>query len=287
MSTFTATLFVETNPHSREKLACGLLAVTQDRVFFQWAPNKVKLAEAQLSEDHKGYLAQRLRMIERSLKDEDKRYGPHPRGEFAGLLSQSHFERLQQYNAGPVQFGDIKPYAGVLDQPAFDGLYKAFIHPMGGKSRGSGSGLYRTVNNKLERAAIQAKADVNYRLPEEKIDGLIYDARLTMITVNGSIQPLQTIDMSKGLDTVTKHLNESEMVYHQLVKLGTKMDKDVSKLKVVYGNAPGVEESEIVQKVRDEKSDVFELMSMPELDAKILKMEEDPAYQRFSQFIDL
>lgn len=284
MSTFTATLFIETNPLSREKLACGLLAVTKDRVFFQWATSKVKQAEAQLSEDHKGYLSQRLRMIERSLKDEDKQYGPHPRGQFNDLLSQSHFERLQQYNAGPVQFGDIKPYAGDLDQTAFNNMYAAFIQPVGGKSRGSGSGLYLHVYNKLDRPAIQAKADVNYKLPEEKIHGLVYDARLTMITVNGSIQPLQTIDMSKGLETVAKHLNESEMVYHQLVKLGQKMGKDVAKLKVVYG-APGVEENEIVQKVRAEKSDVFELMSMPELDAKIVKMEEDPAYQRFSEFL--
>lgn len=285
MSTFTATLFIETNPLSREKLACGLMAVTKDRVFFQWAQSKVKLAESQLSEEHKGYLSQRLRMIERSLKDEDKQYGPHPRGQFNDLLSQSHFERLQQYNAGPVQFGDIKPYAGALDQSAFNDMYAAFIHPSANKSRGSGSGLYRTVFNKLDRPAIQAKADVNYELPEEKIDGLIYDARLTMITVNGSIQPLQTIDMSKGLQTVAMHLNESEMVYHQLVKLGDKMGKEVSKLKVVYGNAPGVEQSDIVQKVRAEKADVFELMSMPELDAKIRKMEEDGRYKRFSEFI--
>ena len=128
---------------------------------------------------------------------------------------------------------------------------------------------------------------MNYELPEEKIDGLIYDARLTMITVNGSIQPLQTIDMSKGLQTVAGHLNESEMVYHQLVKLGDKMGKPVSKLKVVYGSGADVDESEIVQKVRKEKADVFELMSMPELDAKILKMEEDARYKRFSEYIKM
>ena len=148
MSTFTATLFIETNPLSREKLACGLMAVTKDRVFFQWAQSKVKLAEAQLSEEHKGYLGQRLRMIERSLKEEDKQHGPHPRGQFNDLLSQSHFERLQQYNAGPVQFGDIKPYAGELKETDFAKLFQDFIHPTTGKRNGAGSGLYRTVYNK-------------------------------------------------------------------------------------------------------------------------------------------
>ena len=283
MSTFTATLFIETNPHSREKLACGLLAVTKDRVHFDWAPSKVKLAEAQLSPEHKGYLAQRLRMLERSLKHEGR--GGNAHGQFSELLSQSHFERLQQYNAGPIQFGDIKPYAGELDKEAFKSLFSAFVHPLQVKSRGSGSGLYRTVYNKLERPAIQAKADLNYALPEEKIHGLVYDARLTMITVNGSIQPLQAIDMSKGLDTVVKHLNESEMIYHQLKKLGDERGKYVAPLKVVYGNAPGIEDSELVRKVRKEKTDVFDMMSMAELDQKIVRMEEDPRYQRFSAFI--
>jgi hypothetical protein len=283
MNTFTATLFIETNPHSREKLACGLLAVTKDQVHFSWAPTKVKLAEAQLSPEHKGYLAQRMRMLERSLKHEGR--DGKARGQFSELLSRSHFERLQQYNAGPIQFGDIKPYAGELDEKVFGQLFAAFVHPVQVKSRRSGSGLYRTVFNKLERPAIQAKADLNYTLPEEKIDGLVYDARLTMITVNGSIQPLQAIDMSKGLNTVVKHLNESEVIYHQLVKLGDKLGKDVSKLKVVYGNAPGIEDSDLVRKVRDEKGDVFELMSMPELDQKIMKMEEDPAYRRFSELL--
>ncbi|MBP7449995.1 MAG: hypothetical protein KA817_08155 [Flavobacteriales bacterium] len=285
MSTFTATLFIETNPLSREKLACGLLAVTPERVFFDWAAPKVKLAEAQASEEYKGYFQQRLRMIAKSLREEDQKYGPQPRGQFNDLLSQSHFERLQQYNAGPIQFGDIKPHSGSIDKEAFEKLFKDFIHPSVSKHRGSGSGLYRAVYNKLDRPAIQAKADVNYELPEDRIDGLIYDAHVTMITVNGSIQPLQTVDMSKGQETVVRHLNESEMIYNQLCKLGKKMGKDVAKLKVVYGNAPGIENSELVRKVREEKSDVFDLMSMPELDAKILKMEVDPAYQRFSEFL--
>lgn len=284
MNTFTATLFIETNPHSREKLACGLLAVTKDQVHFSWAPTKVKLAEAQLSPEHKGYLMQRLRMLERSLKHEGREHGKGP-GQFSELLSQSHFERLEQYNAGPIQFGDIKPFAGDLDEKAFGQLFAAYVHPVQVKSRGSGSGLYRTVYNKLERPGIQAKADLNYALPEEKIEGLVYDARLTMITVNGSIQPMQAIDMSKGLNTVVKHLNESEVIFHQLVKLGDKLGKAVAKLKVVYGSAPGIENSDLVRKVRAEKSDVFELMSMPELDQKIVQMEEDPNYHRFSEFL--
>jgi len=154
MSTFTATLFIETNPLSREKFACGLLAITPERVFFNWAPAKVKSAEAQSSDEYKGYYQQRLRMIAKSLKEEDQKYGPQPRGQFNDLLSQSHFERLQQYNAGPIQFGDIKPYSGPIDQEAFDKLFKDFIHPTSSKHRGSGSGLYRTVFNKLDRSAI-------------------------------------------------------------------------------------------------------------------------------------
>ncbi len=285
MSTFTATLFIETNPLSREKLACGLLAITPERVFFEWAPQKVKRAEEDSSPEYKGYYQQRLRMIAKSLKEEDQKHGPQPRGQFNDLLSQSHFERLQQYNAGPLQFGDIKPYSGAIDQEGFTKLFKDFVHPKPSKHRGSGSGLYRTVYNKLDRPAMQTKADVNYELPGDKIDGLIYDAHVTMITVNGSIQPLQTVDMSKGQDTVVRHLNESEMIYNQLLKLGKKMGKEVAKLKVVYGNAPGIEESELVRKVRTEKADVFELMSIPELDAKIITMEEDPRYKRFSTFI--
>ncbi|MDQ3099906.1 MAG: hypothetical protein M3R08_00845 [Bacteroidota bacterium] len=286
MNTFTATLFIETNPLSREKFACGLLAVTPERVFFDWAKQKVKRAEEESSPEYQGYYQQRLRMIAKSLKEEDQKYGPNPSGKFNDLLSQSHFERLQQYNAGPIQFGDIKPYSGKIDENVFEKLFKDFIHPIPSKNHGSGSGLYRTVYNKLARPGIQAKADVNYELPEEKIDGLVYNARLTMVTVNGTIQAMQAVDMSKGLDTVVKHLNESEMIYNQLIKLGDKIGKKVSKLKVVYGAGTEAQDNELVRKVRKEKADCFELMTLPELDRKILAMEEDPHYKRFSEFIE-
>jgi hypothetical protein len=284
MNTFTATLFIETNPLSREKMACALLAVTPERVFFDWAPAKVKLAESQSSEEYKGYYQQRLKMIARSLKEEDEKYGPRSEGQFNDLLSQSHFERLQQYNAGPVKFGDIKPYSGRIDEEVFEKLFKDFIHPVPSRNRGSGSGLYLTVHNKLDRPGLKAKADVNYELPEKKIHGLIYNARVAMVTVNGTIQALQTVDMSKSLETVARHLNENEMIYNQLLKVGKKIGKEVARLKVIYGNS--AEENELVQKVREEKSDIFELMSVSELDEKILKIEEDPMHKPLSAFIE-
>lgn len=284
MNTFTATLFIETNPLSREKLACGLLAVTPRKLFFEWAEPKVKMAEGLADAAYKGYFQQRLRTLERALKDQDRDRQKTTNGLFQGLLSQGHFERLEQYNAGPVQFGDIKPYAEDIDARLFATLFRETVHHPVARRKRSGSGLYWAVLNKLERPAIEAKADVLYDLPEERIDGLIYNARLSMITVNGSIQAMQAVDMNKSLETVVRHLNETEMIYHQLVKLGKAKSTAVDRVKVVY--APVGEESELVRKVRKEKSDVFELTPFAELDRKLETIEKDPSYRRFSEFLE-
>jgi hypothetical protein len=284
MNTFTATLFIETNPLSREKLACGLLAITPQKLFFEWAEAKVKMAEGLAEKEYKGYFQQRLRTIERALKDEDRERQQTTNGLFQGLLSQSHFERLEQYNAGPVQFGDIKPYGEHIDARLFARLFKDTVHQPVVKRKRSGSGLYWAVLNKLDRPAIVSKADVQYELPEESIDGLIYNAKLSMITVNGSIQAMQAVDMNKSLNTVVQHLNETEMIYHQLVKLGKQKSTPVERVKLVY--QPEGEESDLVKKVRTEKSDVFELMPLGELDQKLERMENDPSYRRFSEFIE-
>jgi hypothetical protein len=284
MNTFTATLFIETNPLSREKLACGLLAITPQKLFFEWAEAKVKMAEGLAEKEYKGYFQQRLRTIERALKDEDRERQQTTNGLFQGLLSQSHFERLEQYNAGPVQFGDIKPYGENIDARLFAKLFKETVHHPVVRRKRSGSGLYWAVLNKLDRPAIVSKADVQYELPEESIDGLIYNAKLSMITVNGSIQAMQAVDMNKSLTTVVQHLNETEMIYHQLVKLGKQKSTPVERVKLVY--QPEGEESDLVKKVRSEKSDVFELMPLGELDQKLERMENDPSYRRFSEFIE-
>lgn len=284
MNTFTATLFIETNPLSREKLACGLLAITPQKLFFEWAEAKVKMAEGLADKEYKGYFQQRLRAIERALKDQDRERQETTNGLFQGLLSQSHFERLEQYNAGPVQFGDIKPYGEAIDARSFAKLFKETVHHPVVKRKRSGSGLYWAVLNKLDRPEIVSKADVQYELPEESIDGLIYNAKLSMITVNGSIQAMQAVDMNKSLNTVVQHLNETEMIYHQLVKLGKQKSTPVERVKLVY--QPEEQENELVKKVRTEKNDVFELMPLGELDQKLERMENDPSYRRFSEFIE-
>lgn len=287
MNTFTATLFIETNPLSREKLACGLLAVTPRKVFFSWSERKVKMAEGLADKVYKGYFQQRLRTLERALKDQDRERGQTTNGLFEGLLGQSHFERLEQYNAGPVQFGDIKPYGEPMDEKVYAKLFRETVQAQVAKQKRSGSGVYWAVRNKLDRPAIHSKADVDYELPEERIDGLIYNARLSMITVNGTIQAMQAVDMNKSLETVVRHLNETEMIYHQLVKLGKTKGKAVDPVRVVYTPDTHAGDSMLVQKVRTEKNDVFELMPLETMDARLEQMERDPSYQRFSEFMEL
>lgn len=288
MSTFTATLFIEPNPFSpREKVACGLLAVTPQRVFFKWADAKVKIAEGMADDTYRGYFQQRLRMLSKSLNEEDKNRDPRSAGLFHGLLSSAHFERLEQYNAGPVQFGDVKPYANDLDEAVYAKLFKEIVHASAAKAKRSGSGLYWAVHNKLDRDVIHARADVDYHLPNDRIPGLVYDAKLSMITVNGSIQAMQAVDMSKSLQTVTKHLNESEMIFHQLVKLGVEKQKPVDRLKLIYTTDGDSAETDLVAKVRNEKSDVFELVPLSGLGPKLEQIEKDPKYQRFSEFLEI
>jgi hypothetical protein len=95
---------------------------------------------------------------------------------------------------------------------------------------------------------------------------------------------MQAVDMNKSLNTVVQHLNETEMIYHQLVKFGKQKSTPVERVKLVY--QPEGQENELVKKVRTEKSDVFELMPLGELDQKLERMENDPSYRRFSEFIE-
>lgn len=289
MSSFTVTLYIETNPFSMERVACGLLAVTPGKVFFNWSKPKVTLAAKLAGRDYKGYFPEQFRMLKQGIEvaHMERMAAGTMFGE-KSVLSTEYFSYLKRYNAGPTQFGEPLPHSGIIDQAQFDALFLSTIGGASERHKASGPRIHRRFIKRLSAPELLLRADVNYLLPHERIHGLVISPKVDMITVNGSILMAQALDMTKSLGTIVDHLYENEVIMRAIQGYGKQRKKDVEPMRlVVEPPEPGTEQEALMKRTKKEKSDLFAIKTLDEIESEMKAvMDTKAAYQKFSAFVE-
>lgn len=288
MNQFTVPIFIETNAISQEKLACGLLAVTAKQVFFSWSKSKITLAEKLAGPEYKGYFNQQFQLFKQGLQLENK--ARLKEGKLFGsksFLSTNYFAYLKQYNAGPVQFGDAKPFAGNMNEKLFLEFYWNAVGADPSRPKASGSKIHRRFLNTVSTAAIKEKADLEYHIPHEKVHGLVLSPKVDLISVNGSILMVQALDMTRSLQTIADHLYENEVVMRAIQAFGQKRKKDVEPMRlVVEPPVKGSEQEALMKRTKSEKSDLFSIVTLEGIEKEMNAVAAaDSKYQKFSEYV--
>jgi len=288
MSSFTVTLYIETNPLSMERVACGLLAVTPGKVFFNWSKPKVALAAKLAGRDYKGYFPEQFRMLKQGIElaHAERMAAGALFGE-KSVLSAEYFSYIKSYNAGPTRFGEPLPHAGVIDQAQFDALFLRTIGDDPERHKASGSRIHRRFIKRLSAPELLQRADVNYLLPHERIHGLVISPKVDLITVNGSILMAQALDMTKSLGTIADHLYENEVIVRAMQAYGKQRKKGVEPMRIVLEPpVKGSEQEALLKRTRKEKSDLFAMVTLDEIEQEMNAVGDAKAkYQKFSEYV--
>ncbi len=286
MKNFIAPLYIETNPLSKEKLACGLLAVMPDKYIFQWADKKLVMAEELAGPEYKGYFKDLFKMLDEGISAEhEKRLAAGGLFSADSALSPSYFAYLKQYDAGPIQFGEVKAYAGPLDNVAFEKLFDELVFDAPAKKEARPT-LVKRLSVRLKRPELKAHADVNYTVPETAIPRYLEKASVMVSSVNGTVFVAQSFDLANQVDYLARRAREFDTLQHALRPLAEKLKRPLEPMQLVIGEQQPVgEHAELINKIRLHMPDVFTVVAVPQFEERLDKVEADPKAQKLSSLL--
>ena len=118
MTPFISVLSFQTSVCSGENLAGGLLAVSNNKIFFKTSDFKLKIAEMICGQPYKTTVTNILSLIQSHI---DK-----PMAETPKVFSAEYVKYLNKYSNGVLQFSDPKQVATEIDEALFENLFLQF-----------------------------------------------------------------------------------------------------------------------------------------------------------------
>lgn len=288
MKSFISIIYLQTNSVSGEKIAVGLLAVSQGEVFFQIAEQKIKLVGKLSNSDILKHAKISFGLINNEVNETNKENKSN-----SLLKNDSHFTKeyisyLNKYSKGIMQFDMPKSYAGNIDKMVFKSLFEQFIGSWEDKSKHSKKppSIQSQIKDKLNSPVFEQKVDVDYTLQPQKIKGLLLPQDITLISKNGNILAAQAIDFNNSEEVITKHTYELEVIFNSLQKLGEESihKKHQGDFYMLFNkpatNSPQEKLLNTIKKTKSGLMNIEEVGFLDELENKL----ENEDYHKFSLF---
>jgi len=119
MNSFISVLSFQTSSCSGENLAGGLLAISEDKVWFKTSDLKLEIAQMLCGKPYKTELEQIIQLIQNHINN--------PTETTPQVFSFEYLSYLNRYSKGVLQFSTPKPVGMPIDEVIFEMLYKQFI----------------------------------------------------------------------------------------------------------------------------------------------------------------
>jgi len=238
MKTFLSIISIKTNNFSNEKIVVGLLAVSANKVYYGYSKDKLKILNkfgknVNLSNFSENLLNQVKKKV---VKTNNEKLKSQEAFNFNNtLFSEEYFMYLSNYNNGVLHFS--KPFEINYDfsDTDFDKYYSNFIGDILDDSKKDNKvSLYKKIKPYFEKEGLEDKADLNYILNSIYFKGILKDCQIPLITKNGNINALQTIDFCMHPNTITNNLYETKIIYDALITFAPKLKTSVEKIKVAF-----------------------------------------------------
>lgn len=238
MKTFLSILSVKTNNFSNEKITIGLIAIANKNIQFSYSKNKLKLLNKLMNiNNSEVFVSNLLNQINNSVKSANKE---NANNQVAidlnkSLFSEEYFKYLNTYSNGLIQFSEPVHIGYEFDKIAFASYYEKFV---GEKLAESKQKVIKSFSSKLmpyfKKEGLKEKADLQYTLNPKKFKGILKSVQIPLITVNGSISPLQAVDFNLQPITIANHLYETKVIFDALNTFSKQINKKIEKVKVAF-----------------------------------------------------
>jgi len=238
MKTFLSILSVKTNNFSNEKITVGLIAIAGKNIQFSYSTNKLKLLNKLMKVNtSEVFVSNLLNQINNSVKSSNKEnaYNQVAFDLNKSLFSEEYFKYLNTYSNGLIQFSEPVHIGYEFDKIVFASYYEKFV---GEKLEEEKQKVTKSFSSKLmpyfKKEGLKEKADLKYTLSPKKFKGILKSVQIPLITVNGSISPLQAVDFNLQPITIANHLYETKVIFDALNTFSKQINKKIEKVKVAF-----------------------------------------------------
>lgn len=288
MKSLLSIIYLQTNTVSGEKIAVGLLAISENEVFFQVSDHKLKLVAKLSNADVLKHAEISFALINNKVVETNKENKSHSLIKNDSLFTKEYISYLNKYSKGLMQFDMPKLYAGIVDKKIFKTLFQQFIGEWEEKPEAAKKivQFHTVIKKQLNKPVFKQKVDVDYTLNPQKIAGLLKPLDITLISKNGSILAAQAIDFSNSEDVITKHTYELQVIIDCLEKLGKQnINKKHHGSYYLLFNKPTKKspQEKLLNEIIKTKAGIMNIEEAGYLDTLEAKLEKE-TYNKFSLF---
>jgi len=289
METFFVPVYLKFGKLSDEKMLVALIGVTPTYIWFNYSIKRIELS-SKVSGLAFAHLAKKiLEQIEYKAVELNKELGKYTKFLFDSTHSFNvdYFQYLQKYSNNTLVFGTVELFDFNASSIGFKGLYESLMNESIEEIKETKPNFQSKIKHKLEAANIQEKADIDFKITPDKLNGIYNNTIVTLIAKNGGILAANTIDFNNGVQSIAQSLNAFEVLLISLNKFASKHNYEKSKYSIVTSlPAFGSEQEKLFNNIYKNKKDVFKIIpedSIEELTTQIQKNN----YKKFSSvFID-
>ncbi len=258
------------NSLTNETISLGLIAISNNEIFFHLSGNKIELAKKLNIKNFKLLdfsIKQLKNFVENdSFHDNSKLFDKDR------VMDFTYLNRLSNYNNGILQFSKPETIDSVINQSIFEDyinklvgtdivqtLLKSELSPFKGLIKQK---LYEPLENQI---------DVNFTLKKNQLESLFFDFHLDAIGVNGSLYAAKAIDFNSNrqLSLIRTDISEYESVIERLNLFADK--RGLSKVNNYYlvidsyrGNQPSY--NDLYSLLKQDNMPLFKILESNEVD---------------------
>lgn len=287
MKNIFSIIYLQTNSMSGEKIAVGLIAITESEILFKVSKQKLGFASSLSGKDAIEHATFNFQLIEKNVAaaNQEKKKELFSAG---SAFTKEYLQYLKKYSKGLTLFDEPKPYAGPLEKKEFKQLFEELVGEWEetkkpAKKSVSFSGL---IHKKLSNPIFHDKGDVNYKLTPEKISGLLLPQEVNLISKNGNILAAHAIDFTTSVEVITRHAYELEVLFKSLDALAKHaIGKSHKGSYYLLFNSPekGSPQEKLLNTIKASKSDLMHIEEADILDELAVKLDKQ-GYDKFSLF---
>lgn len=239
MKTFFSIISIQTNSFSLEKVVVGVLAITENEIFFEYSKNKLQLLD-KLAPSHQG-IGQFAKKVLQQIKNKvAEANGVHQEDQqklshYKSIFSKEYIDYLSKYSNGILAFSTPELVPIEFTQAKYETYFYNFVgEAIPGKTKKENITFAKKIKPAFEKEGLDDKADLKFAFDPFTFSGILKETQIPLITKNGAITAIQTVDFSLGEQTVVNHLYETKIIQQALTDFAKKANTTIKKIKIAF-----------------------------------------------------
>jgi len=236
------------NSVSGESISLGLVAISENGVFFKVSTQKVQLAK-KLNAKSAKLLDFSIKQLRNYLAHNLESKAGHP-SEFKSQIDSGLLDRLSRYNNGLLQFSYPSAIQSEITESDFYNYFDQFIGKeeipiQQNKIAYTPSRLVSNMESKFS-TPLADRIDLNITIKQKQLPSLFFDFAVDGLGVNGSLYVVKSVDLDiVKASTAKSHISEYESLLDRLIDFSVSKGITGEPMTYLVMDAPEKEKSEL------------------------------------------